>query len=155
MKKMLLFVVSCLLLGATTAIAGNVLVVHLMSGETYNYVLLNEEPTISFSGDKIVITTSTAEHQFAMEAVKYFNYENKSTTGIGDVSADGMRYTGDRIVFSGLPANCPIYIYGTGGQLHLKTAADAQGNAVVELSSLSTGVYIVKANNISTKITKK
>lgn len=154
MKKMFLSAIGCLLLGAATAMAGNVLVVHLMSGETYNYVL-SEEPVITFSGEKIIINTTNTEHQFSMEAVKFFNYELQNTTAIGEVTTDGMRILGDRIVFSGLPANSPIYLYDTGGQLYLKTAADADGNAVVELSSISKGVYIVKANNISTKITKK
>ena len=66
-----------------------------------------------------------------------------------------MNLTGDQLALSGLPAGSDIYIYGVGGQLFMETKADDEGNAVIDLTSLNTGVYIVKANNISTKITKK
>ena len=156
MKKFILSLVSLFLLGAATAMASNVLVIHLTSGETYSYILLDEAPVISFQGDQIVVTASSRTLQFSMQAVTYFNYENSDATGIEEeISPNGMEMNGDRLVFNGLPAGCPIYIYGVGGQLYLKMEADADGNAIVDLTSLSTGVYIVKANEISTKITKK
>jgi hypothetical protein len=156
MKKFILSIVSLFLLGTATAIASNVLVIHLTDGTSYSYILLEEKPVINFQGDRILVTTSTTEHSFYMEAVTYFNYVTQDATGIEEeISQEGMQMNGDRIVFNGLPAGCPIYIYGVGGQLYLKMTADADGSAVVDLTSLNKGVYIVKANEISTKITKK
>lgn len=156
MKKFILSIVSLFLLGTATAMASNVLVIHLTSGETYRYILLEETPTISFQGDQIVVEASSGDVSFNMQAVTFFNYETQDATGIEEeISQEGMQMNGDRLAFNGLPAGCPIYIYGVGGQLYLKMAADADGNAVVDLTSLNKGVYIVKANEISTKITKK
>ena len=156
MKKFILSIVSLFLLGTATAMASNVLVIHLTSGETYRYILLEETPTISFQGDQIVVEASSGDVSFNMQAVTFFNYETQDATGIEEeISQEGMQMNGDRLAFNGLPAGCPIYIYGVGGQLYLKMTADADGSAVVDLTSLNKGVYIVRANEISTKITKK
>ena len=48
---MLLSAISCLLLG--TAMASNVLVLHLKDGSSQSYVLLTDEPRISVVGDNI------------------------------------------------------------------------------------------------------
>jgi len=162
MKRMILSAVGSILLGATTAMASNELVLHMTSGTTQRYVLLNEEPTISFSGDNIIVKTSTTESVYAMSEVSYFNYEYNEHSvateirGIGtDKDGDGMQVSDDHIAFSGLPAGCKIFIYGTGGQIFKTATADADGKANVSLTSLPQGVYIVNANKISTKITKK
>lgn len=136
--------------------ASNVLVIHLTNGMTERFVLLEEQPTINFSGNKIIVSTSTTDYEYAMAAVNYFNYESQGTTAIEEtVTPGGMNFMGDHIDLSGLPAGSDVCIYGVGGQLYLKTVADADGNATIDLTSLLRGVYIVKANNISTKITKK
>ena len=155
MKRKILSVVGCLLLGVATAMASNVLVIHLTSGVTERFILLNEEPTINFSGNNNVVTTATTEHTYPMEAVNYFNYETSDATAIEGVTSNGMSMQGDRIAFSGLPAGSAVFLYGAGGQLYMKTEADADGNAAIDLTSLMRGVYIVKANNVTTKITKK
>ena len=153
MKRMILSAISCLLLG--TAMASNVLVLHLKDGSSQSYVLLTDEPRISVVGDNIVVTTNSTESSYAMTDVSYFNYESQATGITGKNNADGMKFNGDAILFSGLPAGCKIYLYATGGQLLMTETADADGCATVNLTSLQTGVYIIKANNIATKFTKK
>jgi len=159
MKKFILSIVGLFLFGAATVMAQNVLVIHLTNGSEERLILLDEEPVITFSGDKIMISkkSSSTELELSMAAVNYFNYEGGSgTTSIeGTTTPDGMIFTGDHISFSGLPAGSDVFIYGVGGQLFMSTKADDEGNAYIDLTSLNTGVYIVKANNITTKITKK
>lgn len=159
MKKFILSIVGLFLFGAATVMAQNVLVIHLKDGSDRRYILLDEEPVITFTSDKIVITSerNSTELGLAMADVSYFNYDGgNGTTRIEEtVVPGGMNLTGDQLALSGLPAGSDIYIYGVGGQLFMETKADDEGNAVIDLTSLNTGVYIVKANNISTKITKK
>ena len=157
MKKVFLFIVSCLLLGTTTASAANELVIHLLTGTTQRFVLINENPTISFSGENIVVQTSTTTVTYAMEDVSYFNYEdNGMPTGIGGASVtDGMKIDGDRILFSGLPVGSKVFVYTTAGKVCMSETVGADGTASLNINSLSRGVYIVNADNISTKITKK
>ena len=156
MKKVILSVVGCLLLGAATAMASNELVIHMITGTTQRFVLINEEPTISFSGDNIVVKTNTTELVYAMEDVSYFNYENTPTEISGASSAsDGMTIDGDHIAFSGLPAGSKIYVYSPSGKVCMMETVDADGNASLSISALPRGIYVINANKISTKITKK
>ncbi|MBP5258090.1 MAG: T9SS type A sorting domain-containing protein [Prevotella sp.] len=159
MKRIILSVVSCLLLGVATAMASNELVIHLTSGITQRFVLLNEEPVITFSGSDVIIKTSNTEVTYSMKEIEYFNYEDRIDTAISGVETDGvnngMSLNGDMIVFSGLPAGSKIYIYGAGGQLMTTETVGDDGCANVSLSDFQRGIYLVKAANISTKITKK
>ena len=159
MKKFILSIVGLFFIGAATVMAQNVLVIHLTNGSEERLTLLDEEPIITFKEEKILISkrTSPLEVELSMAAVNYFNYEgNSGTTRIEEtVNPGGVNFTGDQLSINGLPAGSDVYIYGVGGQLFMETKADDEGNAVIDLTSLNTGVYIVKANNISTKITKK
>ena len=156
MKRKILSLVSCLLMGAATTMASNELVIHFHSGSTQRFVLLDEEPVITFADDNIIVKTTTSEVTYTMEEVNFFDYENSTPTAIGTVGdSDGMLVTGDRIVFNGLPAGSKIQVYATRGQLYLTATADANGHAELSLTTLPVGVYIVKAHQISTKITKK
>ena len=154
MKKQILSVVGLLLMGAATAMASNTLVLHLASGQTQRFVLLNEEPSISFNGDNVIVKTSTSELTYAMTDVKFFNYETE-TTGIEGAKADGMKIDGDRIVYDGLPAGCKVQVFDVAGHVCGTATADETGHAVVNITKFSAGVYMVNANNVSTKFTKK
>ena len=135
--------------------AGSELVIHLTKG-TQRFVLLSEQPTITFQGENIVVKTKTTEVTYAMEDVNYFNYENTSATAIGEITNDnGLKVSGDHIDLSGLPAGSKVKVYGVDGQLFITETADENGHTTISLANLATGVYIVNANNISTKITKK
>lgn len=156
MKKAILSLVVLLMAGVATAMANNALVIHLNSGETHTYVLLDEEPTISFSGDSIFVTAKSTDATYAMADVDYFNYEAKTVDVIANAGAgNGMSRQGNALVFNGLPAGSKVEVFATGGQLCSVVTADAQGHAEVSLSALPNGVYLIKAHNISTKITKK
>jgi len=153
MKKMILSVVGLLLMGAATAVASNTLVLHLASGQTQRFVLIDEQPTISFNGENVIVTTSTSELTYAMTDVKFFNYETE-TTGIKTASG-GMKVDGDRIVYDGLPAGSKVQVFDVSGHLCGSATADESGHAVVSIAKFSAGVYMVNANNVSTKFTKK
>ena len=154
MKKQFLSVVGLLLMGAATAMASNTLVLHLASGQTQRFVLLNEQPTISFTGDDVVVKTSTSEMVYAMTDVKFFNYETVATA-IEGTQADGLKIDGDRIVYDGLPAGCKVQVFDVAGHVCGSAVADESGHAVVSIVKFSAGVYMVNANNVSTKFTKK
>ena len=154
MKKKVLSVVGLLLMGAATTMASNTLVLHLASGQTQRFVLLNEQPTISFTGDDVVVKTSTSEMVYAMTDVKFFNYETVATA-IEGTQADGLKIDGDRIVYDGLPAGCKVQVYDVAGHVCGSAVADENGHAVVSIVKFSAGVYMVNANNVSTKFTKK
>ena len=154
MKKEFLSVVGLLLVGAATALASNTLVLHFGSGQTQRFVLLNEEPTISFNGDNVIVKTSSSEMAYAMTDVKFFNYETE-TTGIEVTQTGGMKVDGDRIVYDGLPVGSKVQVFDVAGHLCGSATADEKGHAEVSIVKFSAGVYMVSAVGISTKFTKK
>ena len=96
MKRMLLSAISCLLLG--TAMASNVLVLHLKDGSSQSYVLLTDEPRISVVGDNIVVTTNTTESSYAMTDVSYFNYDfNKARRFCTDDSEKWLQFAASNV----------------------------------------------------------
>lgn len=157
MKKRILSVVTCLVLGAVMSMAENVLVIHLSSGSDLRFVLLAEEPTISFVGENVVINTASTELVYDMDLVKSFSYEDAQTpTGVEGVKGnDGMKLDGDRLVLSGLPVGSHVQVFTAAGQLSMSATVGSDGTATLSLSQLARGVYVVKAHQISTKITKK
>ena len=78
-------------------------------------------------------------------------------TGInGAHVADGrVGYTADSIRLSGFEAGADVWLYSADGVLISRHSADADGNLSIPMSSLAQGVYIIKAHNLSYKISKK
>lgn len=154
MKKILSLLAGCLLTVAA-AHASNTLELHLTNGQTISYVLLQEQPVLSFQGDSIVVTTSSSKSYYDMHDVSYFNYNTSTPTNIDETTTNkGMQRNGNRLSFDGLPAGSAVTVFDTAGQLYLQTKADGQGHAELSLDELANGVYVVKAYHISTKINK-
>lgn len=147
----------CCIAFAAMAEASNQLIIHFTSGAEQRYVLVDDEPVISFVGDSIVVTTATTESRYDMTKVSYFNYETTTATSIASVGDDGngISVDGNHIAISGVPAGSAVNVYDITGKSYIKMKADEQGRCNISLDSLTPGVYIVSAYKISTKITKK
>jgi hypothetical protein len=62
---------------------------------------------------------------------------------------------GESITFTGLKSNTPVYLYTVAGQLVKTVTATGQSKTVVSVSKFPVGVYVVKANGVTFKITKR
>lgn len=116
---------------------------------------LNEQPVTTYSDGQLIIKTTKTTFTFPLEQVVKYTYTD--ATGISTPSAMGSQFSadGESITFTGLKPNTPVYLYTVAGQLLKTVTATGQSKTVVSVSRFPVGVYVVKANGVTFKITKQ
>lgn len=139
----------------TVAQADNmVLQVWQSDGKVMN-ISLDEQPVTTYSDGQLIITTTKTTVTFPLEQVVKYIYADAS--GISSPNAVGSKMSadGETITFTGLKANTPVSLYTVAGQLVNTVTATGQSKTVVSVSKFPVGVYVVKANDMTFKITKR
>lgn len=154
MTKVLLLAVLCLCSSAIKA-DDMVLQVWLADGQTMS-INLNEEPRTTYSDGNLVIMTTKTTVTFPLEKVKKFTYRDASN-GISQPNVVKAAFSadGETLSFSDLKSGTTILLYNVAGQLLRSVTPDFGNRAVVSVSQLPTGVYVVKMNDATYKITKR
>jgi len=131
-----------------------VLQVWQADGKVMN-INLNEQPVTTYSDGQLIITTTKTTVTFPLEQVVKYTYTD--ATGISSPEAVGSKMSadGESITFTGLKANTPVYLYTVAGQLVKTVTATGQSKTIVSVSRYPVGVYVVKANGVTFKITKR
>jgi hypothetical protein len=131
-----------------------VLQVWQANGKVLN-ISLNEEPRTTYSDGQLIITTTKTTVTFPLEQVVKYTYTD--ATGISSPEAVGSKVSadGESITFTGLKPNTPVYLYTVAGQLVSTVTATGQSKTTVSVSGFPVGVYVVKANGVTFKITKR
>lgn len=116
---------------------------------------LADEPKTTYTDGNLVITTTKTTITYPLEEVKKYTY--MSTNGITQPEGLTARFSqdGESITFSGLERDTEISVYSTAGQIVQKVKANGKDKTTVSVSDLPTGVYVVKVNAITYKITKQ
>ena len=154
MTKVLLLAVLCL---CSSAIKADDMVLHvwLADGQTMS-INLSEEPRTTYSDGNLVIMTTKTTVTFPLEKVKKFSYRDASN-GISQPNVVKAAFSadGETLSFSDLKSGTTILLYNVAGQLLRSVNPDSENRAVVSVSQLPTGVYVVKMNDATYKITKR
>ena len=154
-KRLLLFLL--LLAGgySTASAQWKGLTVQQADGTTIT-IALTEHPTIYFEGNAIVIrTNSGGEYNLSPNQEFKVNF-SETISGIETLLKERkFSMKGDCLVLSGQKAGESIRIYTIGGHLTTETRTDSDGHAVVDLSALPKGIYLIKTPSITQKIMKK
>ena len=131
-----------------------VLQVWQANGKVMN-ISLNEEPRTTYSDGQLIITTTKTTVTFPLEEVVKYTYADAS--GISSPNAVGSEFSadGETITFTGLKPNTPVYVYSVAGQLLTTVTATGQSKTKISVSQFPVGVYVVKANGVTYKITKR
>ncbi len=123
---------------------------------------LSEKPELTMENGVFTLTTTTTTVTYnAAEVLKFTLGDidgNPVTDDIGGIEAKAepnVDRHGDRLYFTDCKPNSPIRIYNMGGQLVDTQRTDDDGQAEISLSGLKAGVYILKSDNITFKITKR
>lgn len=130
-------------------------VVETTNGERMEY-LLSDLPRIIYDDSMVTLTTNTTIVEFHPEEILKI-YLTESTTAIDDCkSPDGsFSLCHDQVLLSDFAANEVVTLYSADGhQLWRETIHD-NGRLTITLDQLSKGIYIIKTNHQSIKITKK
>ena len=116
---------------------------------------LNEQPVTRYADGNLIITTTSTTITYPLEKVAKYTYV--SADGISNL--ESMRTTfsqdGETLIFTGLAQGTEIAVYASSGQVIRKTNAGPQAKTTVSVSNLPPGVYLVKVNSFTYKITTR
>lgn len=129
----------------------------LMKNGSENAFFLKDNPKVTFEGTSLKVSAATGDVSFALVDVMRFTYAKKSTSGISEQveNPTGVSFEGDVLVISQLKANTTASIYALDGKLIRQLKPQRAGTYRISLSELPSGLYLVKADNVTYKITKR
>ena len=132
------------------------LIIQMKNGSE-NAFFLKDKPKVTFEGTRLKVSATTGDVSFALADVQRFTYAKKSTTGISEQveNPTGVTFEGDVLVISQLKANATANIYALDGKLIRQLKPQRAGTYRINLSELPSGLYLVKADNVTYKITKR
>lgn len=116
---------------------------------------LNEEPKTTYVDGKLVITTTKTTITYPLEKVKRYTYVSAEGISTPKTMKAVFSDDGETLTFTGLKPNTTLYLYNVAGQLLRKIDSAQRTKATVSVSGLPVGVYVVKANDVTYKITKR
>lgn len=146
------FVTGAFVSGATTP----ALVVHMANGDDHTF-LFSETPTITYLEDNCIITTKNLNLSFKLSDISFAEILDDATS-VDVVTVDTPTIdlsNPDVAHITGLKPLSAVILYDLKGMEMNNVAADLDGCAIVNLSALSTGTYIIFTNQTSFKIYKK
>lgn len=154
MKQLLLLL--AVLFAASSAKADDWVLQVLLSDGQVVFINLNEEPRTTYQNGNLVITTKNNSITYPLEKVKRFTYVSSNDV-IDAIKAVDATFSndGETITFTSLKPHTKIYLYNVAGQL-LKTLDSGDSNKIViSASQYPSGVYVVKVNGGTYKISKR
>lgn len=116
---------------------------------------LNEQPVTTYSDGNLIITTTNTVITYPLEKVAKYTYV--TADGISNLESMRTNFSqdGETLTFTGLEQGTEIAIYASSGQMMHRTKAGPQAKTTVSVSDLTPGVYLVKVNSFTYKITKR
>ena len=136
----------------------NALIV-LTKDNVLHQFILADKPTVTFEGTQLKVTCekASASASFNLADVIRFTYDGKSAVGIDEMTVDPAEISmeGGTLVISQMKANSTVNVYSMDGKLVRQLTAQRAGTYRLSLSSFPAGVYLVKADNTTFKITKQ
>ena len=122
------------------------------SDNTTQTFVLSTLPQITMSNNKMTISAGGTTAEYDLYKIKTFTFSG--TTGIENIENNSSIITeGDRIIVEG--ANANVKIFSVDGKTATLKTTNLSNSTVIDISSLGRGVYIIKANNKTLKISKK
>lgn len=132
----------------------------LEQGESVTEFELPNAPVITFSKDTLVVTCNGDTLLAPLAGVTEYRFVTKKvSTGIKDVvvpnSTQKPTIAFGKVSFAGLKSGSPVTVFSIDGRAVAIEKADADGNAVINLSSLPKGIFILHSAKQSIKIINK
>jgi hypothetical protein len=159
MKKKLFAFLSFMVLLGSTAIAQtgqNCVVVETTAGQRMAF-LLSDQPRIVHGNAAVTLTTDKTSMEFQTNEVAKVYLTLLSANAIEEVktASGSIQLSGDRVSLTGFAPREAVRLFTADGKLQMQQSADDKGCLVVALDQLRAGIYILKTNHQSVKVTKK
>lgn len=159
MKKT--FILSLLLCSCVTALCGESMTIMLRNGNNVT-VAYDTKPFVTFAPDTITVTTNgTDKQKLCFGNVKSFAFGEKEASVVDNVVKTSagtnvkIAITDGNVALSGLKFGSLVAIYTLNGTIALSCKCDVNGTAHLSTSTLSNGVYVVRAGHVSYKMIKQ
>lgn len=152
--KMISLVVCLLAFMGSSMVQAQTLVLHHADGTTTD-VQLYTQPQVKFQDDKVLITSTVLNMEYAKQDVLRFTYKGGSL-GISSPSAKAnVSEENGQLVFHGLKAADQVSVYTAKG-LRVPVRLQHRGTtATLPLSAIPSGVYLLNVNGRTSKFTKR
>lgn len=151
MRKFLLFAIAVCIAVTCGAVSFNTVTVHLNDGSQVD-ITMTDGLSLSFDETNLVATGSGAD--VTVEKSKIVKLSHSQQSGIADITADGgFSHDGNALNFDNLPDGSTVAVYGINGVAVY--SARVSGSHTLPLDGMAPGIYVVRVNNMSYKISVK
>ena len=136
---------------------GTGLVVNTTDGRKLVYPL-DQKPKVTFSDTGLILTTSSTEIVLPRENVKTLSYDRIPLSGIDAPATDicsAQFLTDGTLYVTGCEPGASVKVFNVEGVSLYSVIADDKGSVNIAAKNLGTGIYIVKAGEMSYKILKR
>ena len=122
------------------------------SDNTTQTFVLSTLPQITMANNKMTILAGATTAEYDLYKIKTFIFSG--TTSIGNIEDNSdIKTEGNRIIIEGINAN--VRIFSIDGKPATIKTINTSNSTVIDISSLNSGVYIIKANDKTVKISKQ
>ena len=134
----------------------NAIRVYEADGNSIAY-LLSARPTVTFSGDELVLKADDVEVAYPLTPSVRFEFaeapEEEEVVGIQGAQQEPLfKITANEIDISHIRPNSIVSIYNLSGQIVKSERADSKGRIIMNSLNLPKGTYIVKTEQVTFKI---
>ena len=116
---------------------------------------LKDEPRTTYNNGNLVITTKKTADTYPLEKVRKYTYATVADGITSPTMKASFSKDGETLTFTGLKLQTPVVLYTASGQQLRKKVAGQNGRVVISVSDLPVGVYVVKANDVTYKMSKR
>ena len=122
------------------------------SDNTTQTFVLAALPQITMSNNKMTISAGSTTAEYDLYKIKTFTFSG--TTEIKDIENNSSIIAeGDKIIIEG--ANANVRIFSVDGKTATLKTTNLSSSTIIDISSLGRGVYIIKANDKTVKVSKQ
>ena len=133
------------------------IIVELSSGQKVEYRLA-DNPKLVFDGQTVTLTTDKVRVEYKpTELAKVTPVELEKTTGIEQIETEtgAIKLESDFVRLSGFAAGETVRVSSISGSQTAAYQIASDGSLVIPLSSLPSGITVIKVNQQSIKIIRK
>ena len=133
------------------------IIVELANGQKVEYRLA-DNPKFVFDGQTITLTADGVKVEYTpSELAKVTTGEVENATGIEELRSQqvDIKVEAGFVRLNGFGAGEAVRVYSVGGNLVATHYVESDGSLVIPISSLPSGISIIKTNQQTIKITRK
>jgi len=118
---------------------------------------MSQKPIITTNSSGYELSYGAFTANFAWNELKTMTIENRepSVTGIKEVSVQPFKLSPNEIAMSNMEPGTKVQVFSISGRQEMAVSVQADGSVTLSTAGLPAGIYIVKSNKSSFKITKK